>query len=175
MATTRLSEQVKLPITPFSCHMVVTWLLELQMPLRWVLCLIAGVVTLHAQPATESGGDISCIQRLIVPNYPALARSARVAADVTVSVVIGHDSASHQITTQSVEKPRGALRQLFSERVEKAVRSSTFSHQCVGRTIELVFSFELGMDMPVEGSKQTISFSYPNRFTITSTATIMQP
>jgi len=163
-----------LPIIPFSCHMVVTWLPELHMPLRWVLCLIAGVLTLHAQPATESGGDISCTQRLIVPNYPALAWAARIAADVTVSVLIGHDSASHQITTQ-VEKPHGDIRRLFSERVEKAVRSSTFNHQCVGKTIELVFSFEPGIDMPIEGSKQTISFSYPNRFTITSTATIVNP
>jgi hypothetical protein len=142
------------------------------MPVRWVLCLIAGVLTLHAQPAAESGGDISCIQRLIVPNYPALANAARVAADVTVSVVIGHDSASHQITIQ-VEKPRGDIKRLFSERVEKAVRSSTFNHSCVGKTIELVFNFELGMDMPIEGSKQTISFSYPNRFNITSTAVIV--
>jgi len=41
--------------------------------------------------------------------------------------------------------------------------------------MELVFSFELGNDMPVEGSKQTISFSYPNRFTITSTAVLVNP
>ena len=162
------------PLSPSPVNMVVTWLLELHMPLRWVLCLIAGVLTLHAQPATESGGDISCIQRLIVPNYPALPRQARIAADVTVSVVIGHDSASHRITTQ-VEKPHGDIRRLFSERVEKAVRSSTFNHQCVGKTIELVFSFEPGDDMPIEGSKQTISFSYPNRFTISSTAVIMDP
>jgi outer membrane biosynthesis protein TonB len=132
------------------------------------------VLALHAQPATESGADISCIQRLVVPNYPALARAARIAADVTVSVVIGHDSASHQITTQ-VEKPHGGIRRFFSERVEKAVRSSTFNHQCVGKTIELEFSFEPGNDMPIEGSKQTISFSYPNRFTITSTAMILNP
>ena len=142
------------------------------MSLRWVSCLIAGALTLHAQPSTESGGDISCIQRLIVPDYPAFARQARIAADVTVSVVIGHDSASHQITTH-VEKPVGDIRRLFSERVEKAVRSSTFNHQCVGKTIGLVFSFELGDDMPVDGSKQTTSFSYPNRFTITSTAIIV--
>jgi hypothetical protein len=130
------------------------------------------VLTLHAQPASESGGGVSCIQRLIVPNYPALARQARIAADVTVSVVIGHDSASHQVTTQ-VEKPR--FRELFSERVEKAVRSSTFNHQCEGKTIELVFRFELGNEMPVEGSTQTVSFSYPNRFTITLAATIFNP
>jgi hypothetical protein len=99
--------------------------------------------------------DISCFQLLIVPNYPALARAARIAADVTVSVVIGHDSASHQITTQG-EKPHGDIRRLFSEKVEKAVRSSTFNHQCVGKTIELIFSFELGNDPPtavLEGAR----------------------
>ena len=62
-----------------------------------------------------------------------------------------------------------------AERVEKALRSSTFNNQCVGKTMELVFSFELGNDMPVGGSKQTISFSYPNRFTITSTAVLVNP
>jgi hypothetical protein len=144
------------------------------MPLRSFLCLIAGVLTLHAQPRTESRGDIACIQRLVVPDYPALARQARVAAVVTVSVVIGHDSASHQITTQ-VDSPHGTLSRLFSERAEKAVRSSTFNHQCMGEAIELIFSFEVGNDMPSEGSTQTISFSYPNRFTITSTATIVNP
>jgi hypothetical protein len=75
-------------------------------------------------------------------DYPALANSARIAADVTASVVIGRDSASHKITTQ-VEKPHGDIRRLFSERVEKAIRSSAFNNQCVGKTIELVFSFEL--------------------------------
>jgi len=144
------------------------------MPLRWALFLIGGVLTLRAQPATESGANISCIERLIVPNYPALANMARIAADVKVSVMIGHEPATHRITTQ-VEKTHGDIKRLFSERVEKAIRSSTFNHQCLGRTIELVFSFELGNDMPVEGSKQTISFSYPNRFTITSAATIVQP
>jgi len=138
------------------------------------MCLFAGVLTLLGQPAAGPATNASCFERIIVPNYPALANSARIAADVTVSVVIGHDSASHQITTQ-VEKPRGDIKRLFSERVEKAIRSSTFNNQCVGKTIALVFSFEQGNDMPVEGSKQTISFSYPNRFTITSAAVIVQP
>ena len=142
-------------------------------PLPWIVCLFAGVLTLLGQPATESATNASCLERIIVPNYPALANSARIAADVAVSVVIGRNSASHQITTQ-VEKPDG-LRRLFSERVEKAIRSSAFNNQCVGKTLELVFSFELGNESSVEGSKQTISFSYPNRFTITSTAVIVNP
>src|SRR5580700_5878211 len=141
----------------------------MRLPLRWVVCLFSGVLTLLGQTATDSAANVSCFERIIVPDYPALARQARIAADVTVSVVIGRNSASHQITTQ-VEKPRGDIRRLFSERVEKAVRSSTFNNQCVGKTMELVFSFELGNDMPIEGSKQTISFSYPNRFIITTTA-----
>lgn len=146
--------------------------LKMHLPLRWAVCLFAGALTLVGQPATESATNVSCFERINVPDYPALARPARIAADVKVSVVIGRDSASHQITTQVV--PQG-LRGFFSERVEKAVRSSTFNHQCVAKTIELVFSFELGDDMPVEGSKQTISFSYPNRFIIASTAVIVQP
>lgn len=142
--------------------------------LRWVVCLFAGALALLGQSATESAANVTCFKRIIVPDYPALARQARIAADVAVSFVIGRDSASKQITTQ-VEKSRGDIRRLFSERVEKAVRSSTFNNQCVGKTIQLVFSFELGNDMPVEGSKQTISFSYPNRFTITSTAVLANP
>jgi len=111
--------------------------------LRSVVCLFAGGLTLLGQAVTESVANVSCFERIIVPDYPALANSARIAADVTVSVVIGRNSASHQIMTQ-VEKPHGEIRRLFSERVEKAVRSSTFNHQCVGKTIALVFSFELG-------------------------------
>jgi hypothetical protein len=132
------------------------------------------VLTLLGQTAAESAANVSCFERIIVPDYPALARQARIAADVTVSVVIGRNSASHQITTQ-VEEPRGDIRRLFSERVEKAVRSSTFNNQCVGKTVELLFNFELGNDMPVDGSKQTITFSYPNRFTITLTAVLVNP
>jgi hypothetical protein len=132
------------------------------------------VLALLGQTATESAANVSCFERIIVPDYPALARQARIAADVTASIVIGRDSASHQITTR-VEKAPGDIKRLFSERVEKAVRSSTFNTQCAGKTMELVFSFELGNDMPVDGSKQTISFSYPNRFTITSTAVLVNP
>jgi len=156
--------------------------------LRWVVCLFAGALTLLGQAVTESVANVSCFERIIVPDYPALARQARISADVTVSVVIGSDSASHQITTQveklqparlagskTGSKAGGDIGRLFSERVEKAVRSSTFNNQCVGKTVELVFGFELGNDMPVEGSKQTISFSYPNRFTIASTAVLVNP
>jgi hypothetical protein len=151
--------------------------------LRWVVCLFAGVLTLLGQPATGSAANVSCSERIIVPDYPALARQARIPADVTVSVVIGRDSASHQITTHVEKLPTrlagskagGDIERLFTERVEKAVRSSTFNNQCVGKTIELVFSFEFGNDMPVDGSKQTISFSYPNRFTIASTAVLVNP
>jgi hypothetical protein len=151
--------------------------------LLWVVCLFAGALTLLGQPVPESAANVSCFERIIAPDYPALARQARLAADVTVSIVIGRDSASHQITTKVEKLPArlagsktgGDIGRLFSERVEKAVRSSTFSNQCVRKTIELVFSFELGNDMPVEGSKQTISFSYPNRFTIASTAVLVNP
>jgi hypothetical protein len=141
--------------------------------LRGIVCLFAGVLTLLGQAATESATNVSCFERIIVPDYPALARQARIAADVTASIVIGRDSASHQITTRLAGSKVGGA--FFSERVEKAVRSSTFNNQCAGKTVELVFSFELGNDMPVEGSKQTISFSYPNRFIITSTAVLVNP
>lgn len=151
--------------------------------LRWVVCLFAGALTLLGQPVTESAANVSCFERIIVPDYPAFARQLRLAAEVTVSIVIGRGSASHQITTQVEKLPTRLagtkagddIGRLFSERVEKAVRSSTFSDQCVGKTVGLVFSFELGNDMPVEGSKQTISFSYPNRFTIASTAVLVNP
>jgi len=109
----------------------------MRLPLRWARCLFAGALTLLGQSATESPTNTSCFQRVSIPDHPALARQARIAADVIVSV--------------------------------------TFNHQCVGKTTEFVFAFELGNDMPVEGSKQTISFSYPNRFTIASTAVIVNP
>jgi hypothetical protein len=68
--------------------------------LRWFLCVFPGVLTLLGQPVTEAAANVSCFERIIVPDYPALARQARIAGDVRVSVVIGHDPASYQVTTQ---------------------------------------------------------------------------
>src|SRR5690348_6272568 len=111
--------------------------------------LIAGLLLIVApyrasgQPgAVESPSNIECLEHLEIPDYPPLARAGRFQATQTVKVLL-----SSQATLQSIELSlqgkAGNLESFFKEGAEKALKNSRFSKACAGKTVTLVFHYEL--------------------------------
>jgi hypothetical protein len=129
--------------------------------------LIAGLLFMIAphrasgQPGpAESPSNIECVEHLEIPDYPPLALSGRFQATQTVRVLL-----SDQATVQSISIEDGASQEgvVFKEGTEKAVKNSRFSKTCGGKTITLVFRYELSND-------PSFAFEPPNHFWIRSGA-----
>jgi hypothetical protein len=136
--------------------------------------LIAGLLFVIApyrasgQPGpVESPSNIECLEHLEIPDYPPLARMAQIQVTQTVKVLL-----SNQATIQNVEHSlQGKVVKLdarFKEGVEKALESSRFSKTCAGKTITLVFHYELREDdnksLFAFGPRTTFGYG-PGRFT----------
>jgi hypothetical protein len=137
--------------------------------------LIAGLLLMIAvyralgQPRPGEGlSNVECLEHLEIPNYPPLARTGRLQATQTVKVLL-----SGQATLQSIElsldEKAVNLEIFFKEGAEKAVKNSRFSKTCGGKTITLVFHYELSTD---NGS---LAFEPPNHFWIRSGTVYVNP
>jgi hypothetical protein len=134
----------------------------------WAL-LIAGLLLVIApyralgQPApAESPSNIECLEHLEVPDYPPLPRAASIQAIQTVKVLLS-DRATVKSVENSLEGRHPTVEKDFEESAEKAVKNSRFSKTCGGKTITLVFHYEL-RDDPNRSS--LFAFAPPNHFWI---------
>ena len=111
--------------------------------------------------SAESASNIECLERLEMPDYPLLPRTVRMQGVQTVKVLL-----SGQATVQSVESSiqvrTTAVEKTFKESVEKALKNSGFSKTCGGKTVTLVFHYEIREDE----NKSLIAFGPPNHFWI---------
>ena len=119
-----------------------------------------------AQPGpAESPSNIECLERLEIPDYPPLPRQARVQGIQTVKVLLS-DRATAQTVESSLQNSNSRVVDLtkkeFTESAEKAVKNSRFSKTCGGKTITLVFHYELSND----DNKSLFAFAPPNHFWI---------
>ena len=131
--------------------------------------LIAGLLLVIApyrasgQPGpVESRSNIECLEHLEVPDYPPLARQARIQATQTVKLLLS-DQATIQSIEHSLQGKAVNVERLFKEGAEKALKNSRFSKTCGGRTITLVFHYELRED---DNRKSLFAFEGPNQFWI---------
>ena len=109
-----------------------------------------------------SPSNIECLERLEIPDYPPLARSARIQVIQTVKVLLS-DQATIQNIEQSLQGKVVKLDRLFKDSAEKALKNSQFSKTCGGKTIMLVFHYEI-RDDPNRSS--LFAFGPPNHFWI---------
>jgi len=131
--------------------------------------LIAGLFLVIApyrasgQPGPgEGSSNIECLDHLEVPNYPPLARQARVQAIQTVKVLLSDQATVQRIELSLQGKAINADR-LFKADAEKALKISRFSKTCGGKTITLVFHYELYND---DSGRSIFAFEPPNHFWI---------
>jgi hypothetical protein len=119
--------------------------------------------------------NISCVERLEIPEYPPLAKAARIAGALTVAVQLGPDSSVGNVSSEwspqwaSVAKMAG----IFVPVVEKSLRESKFAKSCAGKTVTLVFNFVLS-ENPQQGEIRFL-YGYPNQFWVTAPIPLVQP
>jgi hypothetical protein len=122
--------------------------------------------------AQEGSPNISCVDRITLPEYPLLAQQSRTSGTVTTTFVLSASGHPDHIETRLATKASSST--LLSAPVETAIRESVFNASCSGKTVELIFTFEIKGS--TEGRpKQTIAYGYPNRFWIVSEAPHLQP
>jgi hypothetical protein len=126
------------------------------------LLLVIAPYRASGQPGpAESRSNIECLQRLEIPEYPALPRQAQIQVIQTIKVIL-----SDQATVQDIESSlqgRAILEKNFKDGAENALKNSQFSKTCGGKTITLVFHYEL-RDDPKRSS--LFAFGPPNHFWI---------
>src|SRR5579862_654562 len=107
--------------------------------------------------AQDSESNMSCVERLEMPQYPPLPRQARISGSVTATASLGSTGV---VETKTVGHP------LLADAVTKAVAGSAFLKSCAGKSVIVIYDFEI--DTTEQSNAPTkLSFSYPNQFRIT--------
>lgn len=133
-----------------------------------LLLMIAPFRTSGQPGPVQSPSNIECLEHLEIPVYQPLARSARLQGIQTVKVLLS-DQATLQSIEISFQGKSVNTGEFFKPGAEKALKNSRFSKICGGKTITLVFHYELSID---DGS---MAFEPPNHFLIRSGATYVNP
>ena len=119
----------------------------------------------------ESSSNIECVERLEIPDYPPLPRTASIQAIQTVKVLLSDRATVQSIKSDLLGKVVSVERD-FRDAAEKTLKSSRFSKTCGGKTITLVFHYEIRDDP--KGSS-LFAFGPPNHFWIRYGPVYAQP
>jgi hypothetical protein len=138
------------------------------------LCLVVLAGMCFAQESgSNRNSNIACVDRLRLPTYPLLAQQARISGTVHAAVGLSATASPERIEIGPAPNAP-PVRGLLKAPVEKAIREAIFKKDCSGKTVELVFVFEIRGDAE-ETPKQTVSYGFPNIFRIESEAPHFQP
>ncbi len=104
--------------------------------------------------AQDSDFNMSCVERLEIPQYPPLAHAAVIQGSLTATATLGSDGV---VETKIVGHP------LLTEAVKTAIGASTFRKSCAGKSVTVVFNFVIEKTY---NSNARFSFGFPNQFWI---------
>ena len=135
-----------------------------------VVLALGSWTAVFAQNLAESiPTNVDCVQRLEMPGYHRLAIAARIQGTITTSVLLSPTASPQEITTDrqgTIEAVTNGLKILVPS-IEQAIKKSTFRAECGGKTVRLVFQFQIKgafRDNPTE----SFAFGFPNEFWITT-------
>lgn len=137
-----------------------------------ILLLWGGVVLLKGD--SDASHMAPCFTRIQIPEYPPLARQARIWATLQTSVKLDHEGHVSSVSIQSYST-QSQVRTLLYPAAEKSVRASIFSPTCAGQTVNLIYHFILDQGEPSNTPKDTLWFAYPNEFFVTTAPQYYQP
>jgi hypothetical protein len=141
-----------------------------------VFCL-AGVAQQNENSPTQRLApdtfNATCVERLEIPAYPLLARQARLAGTLSVTVTLGSGARIENIAAKADLNNNGAQGVLLIP-VQNAIRTAHFREDCAGKQVILVFDFRITGD-PSDRQQQEVAFGFPNRFRITTRPIHFQP
>lgn len=119
-------------------------------------CLTIGL----ASAQTEM--NLTCIEELTIPKYPAIALAARVQGEVITAVSINSEGKG----TVTVEGPA-----MLKAAVKQQLDAARFDRYCSGRVVKLIFQFQLNGVAEDNGHPlQSTVFAAPNVYRIVSEA-----
>ena len=113
-----------------------------------------------APPAPPANPGFECFQNVEVPEFPHAALQAHVDGTAWVSITLTPQATVDKIGTQ-VTSAWGTASKLLTPAVEKAVRASKFKMDCAGKTVDVVYRYELHGE-PTASAKVTNRMEQPN-------------
>jgi hypothetical protein len=136
---------------------------------REVVLFIAIVISasVRAQPSEDSVRPLECVESIQIPQYPPLARGARLAGNVHAHTTIVGRSATDV-------KVDGA-HPILQEAVVKSLKGARFSASCDHVGIELIFIFKIEGEQTGMYDMGVVTFRWPNEFAITVRPPTPQP
>ncbi len=95
-----------------------------------------------ASPPPQANPGFECFDRVETPEFPAAALQAHVDGTAWLSIHLTPQETVDKIDTQ-ITSAWGTATKLLTPAVEKAVRASTFKATCAGKTVDVVYRYEL--------------------------------
>jgi hypothetical protein len=135
------------------------------LPILSLLVTAGGPVL--AQDGPSAAGTIGCALHLSLPEYPALARAARIQGEATAFVTVAADGTASRVDVTPVHA-------IIKKAMEDDLRGSKFRPACAGTVVQVVFSF-LIEGSPVRRPVSRAFFTGPNKFTITTQPAMPMP
>jgi hypothetical protein len=135
------------------------------------LGLVVLPIQVLAQPATDAGSNIQCVERLEIPEYPALPRQARIQGTQTVVVLLA-DGASIATVESKFRSISGRTNTYFTATAESAIRHSRFAQACAGKTVKVIFHYEFREG---DAADSMFAFGSPNHFWIRAGPVLVMP
>jgi hypothetical protein len=136
------------------------------------LTVVPGLNCAHAAESSAPP-NISCVDRIKLPEYPRLAQQAMISGTVNAHVVLSSTAQPERVETRaSTVAPN--VKSVLTTPVEAALRQAVFKSGCGGKSVEFVFIFELNGNTRGK-PKQAVSYGFPNKFWIVSEAPMFQP
>jgi len=136
------------------------------------LLLVLAAYRASGQPGpAASPTNIECVERLEIPDYPPLPRTASIQATQTVKVLLSDQATGQRIET-SLQGKHPTVEKDFKDGAEKALKNSRFLKTCGGKTISLIFHYELRAD---DNKSSLFAFGPPNHFWIRAGLVFVNP
>jgi len=100
------------------------------------------LIPLYANEQQASSEGLACFENLATPEYPKTALQAHVDGSVWTTTHVGPQGTVDKVETQVVSA-WGDGPKLLTPPVEKAIRASKIKSECAGKTVSVVFRYQL--------------------------------
>lgn len=128
--------------------------------------LLSTLMILFFPPSPEDRLWFDCAVRIQLPEYPPVARQARLTGTAVATVTISSDSAV-RIRLEGVPP-------ILKRAVEASLRKSEFSDSCKDTTFSIRYTFRVEGEQ-AERPKTSIIFQPPNEFIVVSPPSVPMP
>jgi hypothetical protein len=119
-----------------------------------------GIAVSQQAKATSTPSGLECVNKLATPDFPQAALQAHVDGSVWTWMQVTPQGTADKITNQVVSA-YGDGPKLLTPATEKALKDSKFKTSCAGKTVSVVFRYELHGE-PTGNPKVTTRNEPPN-------------